>query len=908
MRACVHQMTYTLWRHQFVCIRCRQPSILLRHQLRAASFVSLEGLVDNEGSHVASALGDIGAAQKEFRRKGGSPSSKPSVRFVPQQNRPLPDPVDKNLQKLFVSKQSKDSGPSRGRFFRFSHARPQDESIVQDSEDSDPDALNRMLNEEKGPLKDFLQRCKDTIEAETRKSSADVFETLTDHTRLAGRDVFADILKRTCRSRSGDQPHHHFSPTTSEVIRLYRKHNVMNNRWHDILIIQIGAMLESVHDPVSAEVTREISDDAASIFEGLLDFWVICLEEHGFKQHTMGAGTNTLKILDKFKDSTAKSSPSYPLNPLPRRSFSITEDVNSANLSDHSEPHLSKLSNKRTNIIAASVIVTDKYFQLFREKSLPISKSTESAKLFLRFSEQFAKESNLDRHVFHELSRYLVEYGIPLHIVDKALAGCDVLQSKPRLECLLSSKGQATPFDKKTWDSHQVLLLVKNLNKAIHKLDTGLAIGLWNGFQTKPMGEDVTESLRDGVFGRFLYAFFLLRHPEVAVEVWNFMVTSDLVPKQKHWHAMLMGSASTKDLVSMQACWSQMHAAGIEPDVISWTTWIHGLITCGEWQLGIGALEELVRTWKKVPKPADSDNGEIHGLLPTVQPLNGAISALQAVNKSHIIPRIFNWAKLQRLPLDISTFNIMLRSAVRKNETKWIDQLLSEMKIHNCQPDIITFTTMLEGLLRQPNSSFHTQTPEAQQATILTLLNTLQQRGLDLTGHTYSTILSSLLAPKTLNTTAARAVLSHMVKNKVQSSPQVYTTLMRHYFDVTPPDLPAIDSLWRHIQRDRDIVDSHFFDVMIERYAHMGEVERMLQFSRQMREEGKTPSWVTLLAVLQALVQVRSSDLANEFVDDVLDRKHGLLRHGEGVQPHSKKQFWANVASLRERGWLRSKE
>lgn len=885
-----------------VCIRCRQPPTNLRFQLRAASSVALDGLVDIDHCHV-SALGGLGAGQIEPRRKPRNASSNPPGRSLPQQKWPLPDRVDESLQSLFASKQSEDSSSLRGLPSRTSHTRPYHKVTAQDSTDNDLDVLNRMLNEEKGPLKDFLQQCKDNFVIEARKPSADRFNARTDSTSSAGRDVFADILIRICRSRSRDPLRYNIVPTASDVIRIYRKYNVMNHRWHDILGIQIGALLESVHDPKSVGVTREISDNAAPIFEELLNCWAIYLEEQGNQQHTLDAGINCLATLDKTKDSWSKSRVSQPNSSAPP-DLSKVEEKNP----DH---HMFKLSNQRMNIIAAAAIMTDKYLNLFLEKNTPVSTSTQSAKSFLRFSDSITKGNKPDHHVFQELSTCLVEYGTPLHIVDKALARCGM---SPSIVRLLYGKGLATSSDKditdgnKTWDSHQITSLMKQLNRAGDQSDRGLAVSVWKSFQKKPMREDVTESLRDRIFVRFIDVFFKLSRPKLAVQVWNLMVKSDLVPKQKHWHAMMVGSRKTKDLASMQACWSQMKAFGIEPDLQSWTAWIHGLIICGEWQRGIGALEELGRLWKTAPKLVDSNNGETHRLVPSIEPVNAAISAVLAVKKPNIVPSIFKWAKLQKIPLDISTFNIMLKSAITKDQTERVDQLLSEMKLHNCQPDIITFTTMLEGLLKQPKSSFRVQKPEAQQATIFNLLTTLQQRGLCITAHTYSTILSTLLAPETVNITAARAVLNHMIENKVQPSIQIYTTFMRYYFNATPPNHTAIDSLWRHIWHHRDIADSVFFNRMIEWYAHVEEVERMFKIARNMSEKGKSPSWSALLAMLKALVRARESDLANELIKDLSDPKRGLLRYYDGVEMKDREVFWDLVTTLMEQGWLKLKE
>lgn len=847
----------------------------------------------------------MSAFGEESRRKARNAPSNSLGRSVPPQDKPLRDRVDHGLQNLFVSKQSEDLNPRRGRYSAITNPNTQDKSTNRKSMANDLDLSSQMLCEGNHPLKGFLQQCKDVIESVARKSSANRSDFLADHTSLVGRDVFADSLIRICWIRSRHPSCHNLLPTTSEAIRLLLKHNVMNHPWHDILGIQIGALLQSVHNPKDAEVNREISANVAPILAELLDVWVVYQEEHGTQRYITGARTSSL---DENKDFTSESSISLP-NSLALRSFSKGEDVDSANLSHHPESHMFTLSDQHANTIAAAAIVTDKYFRLLVEKKLPFSRSTNSARSFLRFSEQFTKESRFDRYVFQGLITYLVEYGTPLHIVDEALASCGVLQSA-NISIRYSDKGRGLHFinDNTPWDPHQVTSLLEKLNQAINKSDGVLLVSLWESFQAKPLQEDVTESLRDGIFSRFIDAFFSTLQPQLAVEVWNLMVKSGPAPKQKHWHAMMVGAARAKDLASMQACWSQMKAAGIKPDILSWTAWIHGLIKCGELQRGIGALEELGRLWKKAPNLVNSKSGEVYRLLPSIEPVNAAISAVLDIQRPEIVPKIFNWAKPQKVPLDTSVFNIMLRSAVGKDENKRVDQLLSEMKLHNCQPDIITFTIILEGLLNQPKSSFHTKTPEAQQATIFTLLTTLQQRGFRITGHTYVTILRGLLDPPTPNITAALAVNDHMEENKVQPSTQVYMIFLRYYFHATPPDIPAIDSLWRRIPNKQGIVDTHLFESMIAWYTHVGERERMLRFAREMLDLGKSPSWAVLLVMLRALVQAQERDLAVEFVGYAEDRRHDRLRQGEMVAARYRATFWRYVRKLIKKGWLRMDE
>lgn len=87
----------------------------------------------------------------------------------------------------------------------------------------------------------------------------------------------------------------------------------------------------------------------------------------------------------------------------------------------------------------------------------------------------------------------------------------------------------------------------------------------------------------------------------------------------------------------------------------------------------------------------------------------------------------------------------------------------------------------------------------------------------------------------------------------------------------------------------------------------MGEVEKMLQFVRRAPKEGKSPSWMALLAVLKELVRQQEWVFVKEFVADVSDREEGLLRHGEGSKV-GKDWFWELVDDLKGGGVLTEEE
>jgi len=263
---------------------------------------------------------------------------------------------------------------------------------------------------------------------------------------------------------------------------------------------------------------------------------------------------------------------------------------------------------------------------------------------------------------------------------------------------------------------------------------------------------------------------------------------------------------------------------------------------------------------------------------------------------------VLSWAKKQNLPLDTQTYNITLRPAVRANNEPKIQSILQSMQAAACPPDIATFTIMLNGLLSNPSSPFHTKPHPEQQSAVFAILHGMERSGLKANTYTYSTILDGLLDPKILNVTAARAVMEHMTKNNIKPSPHVYTILTTHYFTLTPPDLTAIDSLLHRVVLEKTPLDPIFWDRMIEHYARVGETEKMLLILRRMPQEGQSPGWMALLACLRVLVEQREWEAVRDLLTDVEDVR-GVLRHGSGPWM-GKDAFWELVGEVRRERWL----
>ena len=300
-------------------------------------------------------------------------------------------------------------------------------------------------------------------------------------------------------------------------------------------------------------------------------------------------------------------------------------------------------------------------------------------------------------------------------------------------------------------------------------------------------------------------------------------------------------------------------------------------------------------------------------LLPTAAPINAALSAIIHINKPALLPRVIAWAKSHDVPLSTSTFNILLQPLVRRGSQASIEAHFREMAEANCTPDVFTFGIILKGLVSNTKSSFHALPPEAQESTLTSILADMERHGIEPNALTYSTILDGLLTPRTKepshgfepNVPAASTILAHMAARNVYPSPHIYTILIKYYFTCRPaPDLPAVSSLWssiRHSGQTRKL-DPIFFDRLIEGYADNDELELALNFLRMLPDQGKSPGWYALNRLLKALVRAGEWSLIQELVEDI-ERERGLLRHGRGRGLEIyRTEFWELVDVLRQRG------
>ncbi|KAL8904493.1 MAG: hypothetical protein Q9171_007027 [Xanthocarpia ochracea] len=482
----------------------------------------------------------------------------------------------------------------------------------------------------------------------------------------------------------------------------------------------------------------------------------------------------------------------------------------------------------------------------------------------------------------------------------------------------LPEAGAVAPWDKASI-YRAATTIIKDLGRAVERKDVARAASIWQTFEQRVAKLDLQPNSREEIYIQFLSSFFALSRQEQAVHVWNHMLGAGIRPNQRHWNAMLSGCSRALDITSLEEIWNKMNATGVTPDQVSWATYIHGLITCRKWERGLQVLNGLGMKWQRAMRPQNakrvpSDNpaSESHSVLaehdanrPSLIPLQSAVSALIKIGKDELCDPLIVWARNQSIPLTTEFFNILLRPAARAGDTRRINNIFNQLNHSSCSADEATYTILLNAHMSNINSTFSTLTPHEQQDSVLRILDDMTAKNVPINQRTYSTILYGLLNPnnETRNEEAARAVLDHMSKSGIQASHYVYSILVTHYLSLVPPDLQAVEHLWKRIKTERPVLDREFYERMVEGYASAKSIERMLYFLRRIPHEGKTPTWNCLVVVLNALIETGEWGLVKILVDDVQDRRNGIRRFADNASTgwRGEKDFWATVDNVRDR-------
>lgn len=769
--------------------------------------------------------------------------------------------------------------------------------------------LEHMLYKQRVPLLEMWKACQGLLGSNTWQQMVSDAGRNEDILFSAPQsNVFREILFQVTHTRARF-PQRVELPRVATAIRAYRKHHIMKHWWDQILWTLLSKYI-LLSPYISGRVVAK--DYSKIVLEEIIEVWRLMVKEYGepvrssLEDTASNHSSSSLVVSSSSVVGEASQCRHEPRKVADADIQSLPSNI-SQRFSEYWPRHPGH-PEQTNRMVVAAVMTFDCVSREQKEGSLKESVVADS-KFLIQYLTPLvrggsirwdsAMECLMNSDIAQPTAKRIIRRWSAIPIILDGAPGSDEIPGKSQQAFSAPGAIQAA--------SDVASTLGSTLRNATQKGDAAKITGVWHRFQTYIGSGSIEETHRDELFSQFLSAFFAMRRQAEAVEVWNFLIQNNQQPTLRHWHAMLTGCTAARDLTSMREIWKNMLAAGIEPTMTTWTIWIHGLMACGDCKSGMHALEDLGKIWQPAfpaTNGATSPAKEAIGdqLIPSLAPVRAALTGLALSNNIDRADTVLSWAKKQNLPLDTQTYNITLRPAVRASNEPKIQSILKNMQAASCPPDTATFTIMLNGLLSNPSSPFHTKPHAEQQSAVFAILHEMERNGLKANTFTYSTILDGLLDAKILNVAAAQAVMEHMTSNDIKPSAHVYTILTTHYFALTPPNLPAIDSLLHRVKTEKTPLDPIFWDRMIEHYARVGETEKMLLVLRRMPQEGQSPGWMALLACLRVLVEQREWEAVGDLVRDVEDVR-GVLRHGSGPW-RGKDAFWELVGEVRREGWL----
>ena len=440
---------------------------------------------------------------------------------------------------------------------------------------------------------------------------------------------------------------------------------------------------------------------------------------------------------------------------------------------------------------------------------------------------------------------------------------------------------------------------VRRMHRCMWKKNADHADKLWKEVQ-RTFDEDLIDSQKSQIplslFNEFMVLFHSIRLPEKAVEVWNYMGLYGVKQTVATWTAMMKGCQLTREYRNCEKIWRQMLDSGIRADEQAWAVRLYTLFHSKQVREGMTALADMTDEWLESQGNAFSEENNIIKFSPKPNTLilNAALSGLTKFHMNQMIRRLLSWAKELKIDYDAVTYNILIRSALSEENNEEATRLLQQMGHQGIEPNIALFSILLDSLFRN-SSEMNAMTDDQLAEKILGILSQLDSYGAHGNTYPYTVLIGGLIHVRQ-NPAVAQTVLNHMASRNIRPSPHVYSSLMTFYFSQNEPDEGAINALWEQIQAGGH-ADAILYDRMVENYASTGDIGKMMTFLQKMPKEGRSSSWRSLTAAVQALAEAGHWDRFDEMIEGVRDAEEtitniGWIESGQDI-------FWNEVERLR---------
>lgn len=522
----------------------------------------------------------------------------------------------------------------------------------------------------------------------------------------------------------------------------------------------------------------------------------------------------------------------------------------------------------------------------------------QEAAPLLRFLERLLAGSNVKSILKHTETSYQFK-ALPQEVQQQIIG--EINAAPKRAMVMVGTKGETLdPEQQGDESSNLEEHYLKRIARAIETRTAPTVLdSLWTQADKTYTSQEQAGTIPLRVYNAFLSGYLILHTPSRSVEVWNHMIAHGVKPDKESWVALLDGCAKAKDLNGLNATWTRMLSTGIEPDNYAWTARVNGLVSLRQINAGLAALDEMGKKWlaaenpivattkhgkpKVAKKPATKAVNKV--TKPSIEVINGAISALVQISpgamrhdkRVDFVQKILGWAGGFAIKPNVRTFNSLIQLYLRASDFATAFKVLRQMEIDGFVADIATHTMLVTASF--DNQKMHDLSSAEQTERMISLFNDLEAAGLKLNDYIYSTAVDRLLREYS-NHDAVKAIVEHMLARKLVPSAHIYTSLVTHYFQQSPPAIAAVDAVVHQLFTSiRSPSDRFLFDRLIEGYAEHAEVGKMMSVLTRMSKHGKQPGWSALTAVVTALVEAGDFERARLVVRDV-DRGEGVAEGG----------------------------
>ncbi|CEH12668.1 FOG: PPR repeat [Ceraceosorus bombacis] len=229
---------------------------------------------------------------------------------------------------------------------------------------------------------------------------------------------------------------------------------------------------------------------------------------------------------------------------------------------------------------------------------------------------------------------------------------------------------------------------------AVDDLGKGARRAIEMGFLTHHTGDRGTSNAdwTDTTSAIQIRSLLQLKRPQEAAMAWDTHVRASGGdrPSALVWSGLLSGYLTMGNWEAMRATWDSMK--GQERDSHGLTTMISGLFRARLVDEALGLFDQYRRSSLCV---IATYNAVLHGLA-----THGQISTADLLFNDML-------AGPEHLRPNQGSFNTLLRANARRQDLRSVSKTLEQMDAAGVAPDVVTFTTILDGLLRagHPNAT-----------------------------------------------------------------------------------------------------------------------------------------------------------------------------------------------------------